>query len=165
MLLHPLLAAALLTGACATASNNSPGATSPSSQAAAPPPPPPENRDFVTIVGGQDRWRAPSTVHQGVGLHARAEGSSLVISADNQRNQEVGFLPVDFALITGTDRQNDFHRISPSNANVKAVTPLLLPPGQRGVLTIPLRQPLPLRGSRLVYNNPRDGIQFFVIVE
>ena len=110
--------------------------------------------DWEVTLGEDDLFTEPADQNDGVGLHAKAQGQNLVISLRNNRRSPVTIYPVNFLLITGPNRESDIHPVSPVTATLRAVPPVILGPGQRGVMTIPMRLTFPLSGTRLALYNP-----------
>lgn len=114
----------------------------------------------------------PTEVHEGVGMDARvanprsaAGGPLIVVSVRNDRTQELVVYFRDLAFITGPDRKNDLVTLTADTARLDNVMPLVLQPGERGAIGLPMKVSRTFQGSRLVYNNPRDNIRFFVTVQ
>lgn len=107
----------------------------------------------------------PTAFHMGVGLRAVATSRGFVLSAKNTREEEVLIAAQDLALITGPDPVRDLIRINPGTADLRRFTPMILKPGEQAAREIPIKYLSNTRGTRLVYNNPRQEIRFFVPVE
>lgn len=130
--------------------------------------PPPELDDpaeYRTIVGNEELFTEPATYHDDVGLHARAARNILILSWRNHRSGEIMVRAEDLALITGPDRERDIHPFTSTNVNLSNFTPLILQPGQSGVMTIEMRTPFPLEGTRLAYFNRRQEVMVRADVE
>lgn len=125
----------------------------------------PDDYDVVVHQGQKAAFVEPVKFEHGVGLHARAEGMTLVVSARNQRPDEVIISAPDLAVITGPNMPDDLMLIHPGTADLSRVGPMILKPGQPGIMTIPIKVAVVLPGTRLVYNNPRKGFKFFVDIQ
>jgi hypothetical protein len=124
--------------------------------------------EYRTVVGGETVYTEPSVFQSNVGLHAKRVGDELVISAVNQRPEEVVIYYKDLGLLVPAEvpgAKRKLVLIGPQNALLTEVTPLFLGQGQQGVMRIPMLEPSLMAGSRLVYNNPRNSITFFVEIE
>lgn len=110
-------------------------------------------------------YSEPTAYHLGLGLRAVATANGFVISAKNKRQDEVVIAAQDLALITGPDHVKDLVLINPGTADLRRFTPLILKPGEQAAREIPIKYLSNTRGTRLVYNNPRQEIRFFVPVE
>ena len=111
--------------------------------------------------GGEDMGMAARISNQA----SQAGGPMIVVSVRNDRREEVAVYYKDLAFITGPDRKKDFIQVGPDTAKLENVTPLILKPGERGAIGIPMKVSANFLGSRLVYNNPRNKIRFFVTVQ
>ncbi len=120
--------------------------------------------EFTVIAGDTAAYQDPANYQQNVGLHARMEGNALVVSMHNQRQQEITLTHTDLAIITGAN-PDDMVFINPATADLRKFTPLILKPGQRGVRRLPMKTGRNYAGMRLVYNNPRQQIRFFVSIQ
>jgi hypothetical protein len=105
----------------------------------------------------------PTSYDQGVGIHARGSGQTLLISLRNKTGRTIQVIPLDFAVIAGPERA-DLIRISPAEAAI-LMPDSELRDGELMLLQIRINRPVDLAGKRLVYNNPRDGVTFFVPIE
>ncbi len=126
-----------------------------------------EDPERVEVIVGDDRLFSQPAEYDpsGLGLRAVSRGPEIIISAHNQNTEQVAILRDDLALITGPDPQEDLVLVNPGTAEVTDFTPLFLNPGERGVLRFTMRDHAALSGMRLVYNNPRQDIRFFVMIE
>lgn len=118
----------------------------------------------IAVIQGSERdYTEPTVFEQNFGLHARAEGNEMVLSARNLSQQEITLGTADLALITGK-RKEDLIPIHPGTADLSSFTPLILKPGERGTRRIPMTYLTDPRGTRLVYYNRRQNIRFYVEV-
>lgn len=119
----------------------------------------------VTVNDDRDFTEPRVYDRSNLGIHALGNGRFLVLSARNKSDLEMRIQPRNLALIVGPDPKKDLIQITPLSADLKKVPPLILNPGERGVMRIPMREIGDLRGTRLVYNNPELNILFFVQVD
>lgn len=127
--------------------------------------------DLASLVNA-DTYTEPTEGADDIGMAVRISnqasnsgGPLIIISVRNDRREEVAVYYRDLAFITGPDRKKDFIQISPETAKLDNVTPLILKPGERGAIGIPMKVTANFLGSRMVYNNPRNKIRFFVTVQ
>ena len=123
---------------------------------------------YRVTVGSESVYTEPVKFEKDFGIHARRDGNKLVISAANNRSDEVHIVYTDLALIrpsAGSPAERKPILISPEKADLRQVVPLVLRSGEQGVMQIPLRNPALMNNARLVYNNPRKNIIFFVGIE
>jgi hypothetical protein len=115
------------------------------------------------VSGVVAQFTEPSYFEQGVGIHATGQGSSLVVSLRNKTGKTIQFIPRDFAVITSAKRE-DLIILTPSEAQIYTAD-VEIPDGESAFMRADLRRAVDVAGKRLVYNNPRDGIRFFVEIE
>lgn len=126
-----------------------------------------EDPSTVEVIVGDDAYyRQPEQFDpSGLGLRAISMGPVVALSAHNRAPDQIAILRDDLAIITGPDPSRDLVRLNPGTAEVRNFTPLFLNQGERGALQFAMRDIPDLRGMRLVYNNPRQEIRFFIIIE
>lgn len=122
-----------------------------------------EREEYLVTVGDDADFEEPRFYDKsGLGIFATCAGNTLVISARNKGTEQMMIMQTDLALITGPDPRRDLVRVTPATADLSRFTPLILGPNERGTRRIPMRELGSLSGMRLVYNNPRQEIRFFV---
>lgn len=122
-------------------------------------------KEVVTAkVLPNDDYIQPQKFEAGLGIHARMDGRDLIISAKNDTNKELIVAYPDFAFIMGSTPK-DLLFLTANMADTKRFSEMVLKPGTADVRRIPIRIQDELRGRRMVYNNRRDKITFFVVVE
>lgn len=121
--------------------------------------------EYRTIVGDEQLYTEPTSFHDDIGLHARAARNVLILSWRNHRDGELMVRAEDLAIITGPDREHDIHPFNTANVNMSRFTPLILQPGQSGVMAVEMRTPFPLSGARLAYFNRRQEVMVRADVE
>ena len=127
-----------------------------------------EDPSRVEVIVGDDRlFSQPQHYDRsGLGLRAVSRGPELILSAHNRgADGQFTIMRDDLAIITGPDPREDLVLVNPGTAEVSDFTPLFLNEGERGVLRFAMREYQDLSGMRLVYNNPRREIRFFVEIE
>ncbi|MCC5875106.1 MAG: hypothetical protein JJU11_02695 [Candidatus Sumerlaeia bacterium] len=120
---------------------------------------------YSVIIGEQDLYTDPVNFRDDIGLHVRAVRNTLVLSWRNNRAEEISVRPEDLALIAGPDRETDVFPFTMANVNLSRFRPLLLQPGQSGVMVAEMRISSPLQGSRLAYFNRRQDLMIRADVE
>jgi hypothetical protein len=114
-------------------------------------------------AGGVASFTEPTVIENGVGIHALGRGNRLIISIRNKTPRALSVLPRDFAVILGPKRE-DLLVLNPAVAEVSGFS-AEVEPGDRTVLDLTLKVPAELPGRRLVFNNPREKIQFFIVID
>ncbi|MBI1290153.1 hypothetical protein GC173_02755 [bacterium] len=122
-----------------------------------------KGEETLDVSGVVAQFTEPTHFEQGIGLHAVANGSTLVISLRNRTGRTIGFLPRDFALIT-SPRREDLIVLTPMEAEIYSADSEVKD-GGKAFLRADLRRSVDLRGKRLVYFNPVEGIKFFIEIE
>lgn len=120
--------------------------------------------DLTVTAYGELAYTEPAELHDGVGIHAQARPGRLILSVRNRRPEEVAVVQSDLALITGKDPRRDLRILDQSL--VRAFTPIVLAGGDHNIAQVLFHDPnLDASGMRLVYNNPRQNLRFYVIVD
>lgn len=120
---------------------------------------------YSVIIGEQDLYTDPVNYRDDLGLHARAVRNNLVLSWRNNRASEISVRAEDLALIAGPDRETDIYPFTVANVNMGQFRPLLLQPGQSGVMVVEMRVPVPLQGTRIAYFNRRQEVMIRADIE
>lgn len=130
-------------------------------------PPPLAQSGGVTVSSGMviGNWQKPTIYEQGIGLHARAEGPSIILSFDNGTETPLAVHPTNVAVITGADRQKDLVPLSLETADLRGFFAQEIAPRSSTVFRFSLREYPNPQGYRVVFRAPERGVQFFVPVE
>lgn len=125
----------------------------------------PENVE-VSVVGEVGTFTEPTTIEQGIGMHARAmEDGSVVLSIRNKTEQPFDVNPRMFAVITGPDRNRDLIAINAGTADITMFYPESIPAANKGVFRFMLKPAVPMRGKRVVLQDPTRSLLFFTEIE
>jgi len=110
-------------------------------------------------------YTEPSRQVKGLGLHARGQQNTVIVSIKNNTGRQLALIPKDFALLTGRDPRRDLVFINANTADMKTFPAVMLE--DDATFSFPLRMlAVPnVQRMALVYNNPRNGIKFAVPVE
>lgn len=124
-----------------------------------------QNAEYQVIKGTKEDFTEPTQFEKNFGLHARAQGPTIILSMRNRNVEAVTISPDDLAIITGPNPQKDLLRVNPGTADLRGFSPIILETGEIGTRRIQLKTISSAAGMRLVYNNPRQGILTFVDIE
>jgi hypothetical protein len=139
--------------------------------------PPPLAQPGSTVVeAGRELggFTPPTRFEGGIGIHAAAAGPGVMtISVANQNGSggvpspadEVRITPDKFAIITGPDRARDLIPLTPKNIDMRSFLPQAVKGGGTGVFQVVLREPIELRGKRLVFRDLQRNVQFYVDIQ
>lgn len=132
----------------------------------------------TTVESGRELggFTPPTRFEGGIGIHAvAAKPGVMTISVANQNGSGVGatpnpqdevrITPDKFAIITGPDRQRDLIPLSAQNIDMRSFLPQAVKGGGTGVFQVVLRDPVDLRGKRLVFRDQQRKVQFYVDIQ
>jgi hypothetical protein len=114
-------------------------------------------------VEGMMEYAQPTAYVDGVGLRGVAQGSTVAISLHNRREEAFLVEPSDFGVIV----DGSLRRVDEPGAADLSLFPnrIELEPGASAMGVIRFPGIEDLAGQRLVFNNPRIGVRFFVRIE
>ncbi|CAN5178252.1 hypothetical protein BH09SUM1_BH09SUM1_29860 [soil metagenome] len=125
----------------------------------------PKAGEVKVNIDAPAEYSEPTVYEQGIGLRAKASLARVVVSLENKTSDDIAVAPRDFALIKGKDKARDLVVISPVTADLASFRPLLLKPRDHGVFVFRVLGVVNPQGMGVVYNNPRQGIRLFVLIE
>jgi len=120
----------------------------------------------VQVVGEVGTFTEPTVSEKGVGMHARAtDDGGVVLSIRNSTAEpiDVGFEM--FAVIKGPNRATDLVPLNATTADITMFYPETIPAGGKSVFRFTLKPAIPMRGKRIVLQDPNLGLMFFTDIE